>query len=161
MTVVLAYIGIGANLGDPLATLQAAIDDCRAIECTHLAAVSSLYRSAPIESSGPDYVNGVVAVETSLSPLELLGRLQQIEARHGRLRPHRNAPRSLDLDILMYGRQIIDLPDLSVPHPRMHVRAFVLLPLLELDPRLEIPGRGMAEQWLSLVTDQQIERLPA
>ncbi|MEO8279437.1 MAG: 2-amino-4-hydroxy-6-hydroxymethyldihydropteridine diphosphokinase [Ideonella sp.] len=158
---VVVYIGIGANLGDPRAAVMAAIDECRAIERTQLSGVSSLYRSAPIDSSGPDYVNAVVEAETALTPLELLASLQQIEARHGRLRPYPNAPRSLDLDVLMYDQQIIDLPDLTVPHPRMHERSFVLMPLLELAPRVEIPGRGIAEHWLASVADQAIERLPA
>lgn len=158
---VLAYVGIGANLGDARSTVLAAIDDCRAIDCTRLTGVSSLYRSAPVESSGADYVNAVASVETRLTPLQLLASLQQIEQRHGRQRPYRNAPRSLDLDLLLYGDEIIDLPELSVPHPRLHHRAFVLIPLLELAPLLHIRERGAAEQWLAGVADQPIERLPA
>ena len=157
---VLVYIGIGANLGEPRAAVLAAIDECRLIDRTRLSAVSSLYRSAPIDSSGPDYVNAVVAAETALTALELLTALQHIEARHGRRRPYRNAPRSLDLDLLMYGQEVIDLPDLIIPHPRLHKRSFVLVPLIELASRLEIPGRGLAEHWLAEVTDQAIERIP-
>lgn len=158
--VVVAYIGIGANLGDARAMVDAAIAECGAIEHTRLVASSSRYRSAPVEASGPDFVNAVVELATRLTPLELLAALQRIEARHGRRRPYRNAPRSLDLDLLLYDRQIIDLPELTVPHPRLHERAFVLLPLLELAPRLDIPGRGLAEQFLPAVANQRVERLP-
>jgi 2-amino-4-hydroxy-6-hydroxymethyldihydropteridine diphosphokinase len=118
-----------------------------------------LYRSAPIDSSGPDYLNAVAAVATELAPHALLQALQAIELRHGRERPYRNAPRTLDLDLLLFGEQRIDSPDLVVPHPRMHERAFVLRPLADLAPALVIPGRGAVAIWLDAVGDQAVVRL--
>ncbi|WP_418316494.1 2-amino-4-hydroxy-6-hydroxymethyldihydropteridine diphosphokinase [Piscinibacter sakaiensis] len=155
------FIGIGANLGDAHATVLAAIEDCRAMPDTRVTATSSLYRSAPIDSSGADYLNAVLAAKTGLTPRLLLAELQRIEARHGRERPYVNAPRTLDLDLLLYDQQIIDLPGLTVPHPRMHQRAFVLKPLVEIAPLVHIPGLGIAEHWLAEVADQDVERLPA
>ncbi len=152
------HIGLGSNMGDARATVLAAIESCRQIANTRVLKASSLYRSAPVESSGDDFVNAVVAAETSLTPLQLLAALQQIEAGQGRQRPYRNAPRTLDLDLLLYDQQQIDLPGLTVPHPRMHLRAFVLLPLLELEPSVRIPGVGLAEHWLAKVVDQRVAR---
>jgi 2-amino-4-hydroxy-6-hydroxymethyldihydropteridine diphosphokinase len=107
----------------------------------------------------PDYVNAVAALETELSPAQLLDSLQGIERRHGRERPYANAPRTLDLDLLTYGDLVLDSPMLTLPHPRMHARAFVLRPLLELDPRAEVPGRGRAADLLAACADQRAERL--
>ncbi len=105
--------------------------------------LSPLYGTAPVNSSGPDYVNAVARLDTTLPPLELLAALQAIEQRHGRERPYRNAPRTLDLDLLLYGDRVIDPPTLTVPHPRMHERAFVLQPLMDLAPDLVLaPGRA-------------------
>ena len=128
------YLSLGANLGDASATLQTASAALRKLPNTRLEAVSSLYRTAPIASSGPDYVNAVVAITTTLPPLDLLHAVQAIELAHGRERPYHNAPRTLDIDILLYGDQRIDLTSLQVPHPRMLERAFVLVPLAEIAP---------------------------
>ncbi len=147
-----AFIGLGANLGDRGAALQQALASMAALPGTGVRQVSSLYRSAPVDSDGPDYLNAVAELATELAPLALLRALQAIEAAAGRERPYRNAPRTLDLDILLYGDEAIDTPDLTVPHPRMGERAFVLLPLSEL-----APGRATPEQ-LAAVADQRIER---
>src|ERR1700712_4676719 len=137
-----AFIGLGANLGDARAALEAAVQALAALPDTALIACSSIWRSAPIDSSGPDYLNAVVRIETALSPQALLVALQRIELAHGRERPYRNAPRTLDLDLELYGDRNINEPDLIVPHPRLHERAFVLRPLAEIAPDVQIPGRG-------------------
>ncbi len=155
-----AYIGVGANLGDAQARVLAAIADCGAIDGTRLIARSPLYRTAPVDAGGDDYINAVLQLGTLLDPLPLLDALQAIEARHGRERPYRNAPRTLDLDLLLYGGQRIDTPRLTVPHPRLHQRAFVLRPLLDIAPALCLPGLGAAQSHLAAVADQRIERLP-
>src|SRR5438128_2571535 len=127
---VLACIGLGANLGDARAALNAARDALGQMPATTLVAMSPLYRSAPVDATGPDYLNAVALVRTELDAHQLLHALQAIELRHGRERSHRNAPRTLDLDLLLYGDEVIRTDDLTVPHPRMHERAFVLRPLL-------------------------------
>ena len=132
--VVTAFVALGANLGDSRATIARAMDDISRSAGVTLVQRSSLYRSAPIDSSGPDYVNAVVEILTSLSAPALLAALQEIEALAGRERPYRNAPRTLDLDILFFGDASIHSPELTVPHPRMFERAFVLLPLAEIAP---------------------------
>jgi 2-amino-4-hydroxy-6-hydroxymethyldihydropteridine diphosphokinase len=154
-----AFIGLGANLGQPLAALRAAFVALEALPGTRLVAVSSLYRSAPIDSSGPDYLNAVAAVQTTLEPPALLQQLQAIEQAHGRERPYRNAPRTLDLDLLLWGEdQRIQTPTLTLPHPRLHQRAFVLLPLLEIEPAARAPGLGALAASLPGVAGQRIER---
>ena len=120
---------------------------------TRLLRASGLYRSAPWEASGPDFINAVAAVETGLDAHELLRALQALELQAGRERPYRNAPRTLDLDLLLYGDAVIDTPDLSVPHPRLRERAFVLLPLAEISPAL------VTADELQAVAGQAIERL--
>lgn len=132
--VVTAFVALGANLGDSRTTIARAMDDISRSAGVTLVQRSSLYRSAPIDSSGPDYVNAVVEILTSLSAPALLAVLQEIEALAGRERPYRNAPRTLDLDILIFGDASIHSPELTVPHPRMFERAFVLLPLAEIAP---------------------------
>jgi 2-amino-4-hydroxy-6-hydroxymethyldihydropteridine diphosphokinase len=154
-----AFIGLGANLGDAHGALDAAFVALAALPGTTLRAASSIYRSAPIDSSGPDYLNAVIALDTTLSPHALLAELQRIERAHGRERPYRNAPRTLDLDLLLHGDRRIDTPALTLPHPRMHERAFVLLPLAELAPAIAIPGRGTAVELLPTVSNQRIDRL--
>ncbi|WP_235834959.1 2-amino-4-hydroxy-6-hydroxymethyldihydropteridine diphosphokinase [Piscinibacter terrae] len=154
-----ACIALGANLGDALATLQAAERALSELPGTTLLAVSPIYRTAPIDATGPDYLNGVALVRTSLDAHGLLRHLQAIEQRHGRQRSTRNAPRTLDLDLLLYGDQAMHGDDLTVPHPRMHERAFVLRPLLDVAPSIRIPGLGPASDWLPRVADQRIERL--
>jgi len=133
---VIVTIGLGANLGDARAALQATIAAIAGLAQTQLLRASSLYRSAPVDSSGPDYVNAVVQVRTTLSAPALLAELQTIELAAGRERPYRNAPRTLDLDVLLYGHARISSRTLTVPHPRMQQRAFVLLPLSEIAPGL-------------------------
>lgn len=149
---VLAYLALGANLGDARAALRDAAQHIAALPATRIVASSSLYRTAPIESDGPDYFNAVMAVATGLSAPELLLRLQQIESQAGRVRPYRNAPRTLDLDILLYGEARISSPALHVPHPRMWRRAFVLVPLAEIAPQQVSPDQ------LAAVAGQGIER---
>ncbi|MEP6875897.1 MAG: 2-amino-4-hydroxy-6-hydroxymethyldihydropteridine diphosphokinase [Burkholderiales bacterium] len=157
---VLAGIGLGANLGDARAALDAAQRALATLRGTTLRAASSIYKSAPIDSSGPDYLNAVVLLDTRLMPLELLAELQRIERAHGRERPYRNAPRTLDLDLLFHGVHQTAMPSLTLPHPRLHERAFVLLPLAELAPGLLIPGRGVVDDLLAGVADQRIDKLP-
>lgn len=131
-----AWIGLGANLGDRGEALRQALQQLHASAGVAVQAVSSLYASRPVDSSGPDYLNAVAELRTSLSAQQLLHLLQQLELAAGRERPYRNAPRSLDLDVLLYADRdtLIAMPDLQVPHPRMWQRAFVLAPLQELQP---------------------------
>ena len=153
----LAYVGLGANLGDAAAALESAVAAMAEISSTTVVARSRTYRSAPLDATGPDYLNAVVAIDTELSPSELLIALQRIEQAHGRERSFPNAPRTLDLDLLLFGDQTIDIPGLQVPHPRLHERAFVLLPLNEVARDVLIPGRGPLRQFLSGVAHQHIE----
>lgn len=150
---VTAYIALGANLGEPGATVLKAIADLGAISGVVLLRQSSLYRSAPVASSGADYINAVVEIATVLTAPALLAELQQLEQKSGRQRPYRNAPRTLDLDLLRYGEARIDSATLLVPHPRMNERAFVLLPLAEI-----APDQVSAAQ-LQAVQSQTIARL--
>lgn len=153
-----AYVALGANLGDALAALRAAVAALGGLAGTRRVALSSLYRTAPIDSSGPDYLNAVAALDTTLAPHELLVALQVIELAHGRERPYRNAPRTLDLDLLLLGDAVIATPTLTLPHPRLHERAFVLVPLAEIAPGLVVPGVGAIDAMLPRVADQRIER---
>lgn len=148
-----AYLGLGANLGDAVGTLSAAVAAIAALPGTQVLQGSSLYRSAPVDAAGPDYHNAVVAVRTSLGAHDLLTALQTIETGAGRERPYRNAPRTLDLDILLFGNAVLHTPVLTVPHPRLRERAFVLLPLAEIAPD------QVDAAWLADVQDQRIERL--
>ena len=155
----IAYIGIGANLGDARANVEDALARLAALPDTTLLRRSSAWRTAPIDSSGDDYVNAVACIDTPLAATDLLAALHALELAHGRERPHRNAPRTLDLDILLYGDEQIDLPALHVPHPRMGERAFVLAPLLEIAAGIVIPGRGPAEPLLAAVAGQAISKI--
>jgi 2-amino-4-hydroxy-6-hydroxymethyldihydropteridine diphosphokinase len=156
----IAWVGIGANLGDARANVLDAIDRLARLPGARLAQTSSLYRTAPIDSSGDDYVNAVAALATDLDAHALLRALFAIEQAHGRERPYRNAPRTLDLDLLLYGDAVIDdAPALIVPHPRMHERAFVLAPLAEIAPGLVIPGRGAVSALLAAAGDQGVGKL--
>lgn len=156
---VIAYIGLGANLGLAPVTLRQAADELARTPDVGSLQLSPFYRTAPIDSSGPDYTNAVARIETTLAPIPLLDILQAIETSHGRLRPYRNAPRTLDLDLLLYGDQVINTPRLTVPHPRMHERAFVLQPLSDLAPGLSLP-QGPLSDLLALCADQGLQRLP-
>lgn len=129
-----AYIGLGANLGEAAAMVLQAQDWLHASQGVQVVAHSALYRSAPVDAQGPDFINAVTAIDTSLTAPALLHTLQGLEARAGRERPYRNAPRTLDLDLLLYGDAAIYSAALTVPHPRMEERAFVLRPLAELAP---------------------------
>jgi 2-amino-4-hydroxy-6-hydroxymethyldihydropteridine diphosphokinase len=154
-----AFIGVGANLGDAKATVQAAIGQIAALPQTRLVHRSSLYRTAPVDASGDDYINAVVEISTCLAPLELLHALQRLEQQAGRKRPYRNAPRTLDLDVLLFGELTLNLPELTIPHPRMWQRAFVLVPLAEI-----APGRVSAAQLLAIplgASGQAVEKLLA
>ncbi len=152
-----AYIALGANLGDARATLTQAIQHLASLPKTELLRASSLYRTAPIDASGPDFINAVALVRTQLKPHELLAALQAQENAQGRLRPYRNAPRTLDLDIVcMFGSEgEVRMNDatLTLPHPRMQERAFVLVPLAEIAPEL------VSAAQLSAVADQSISRV--
>ena len=150
---VVATVGLGANLGNPQAALAGAVASIAAVEGVKLVAQSAFYRSAPIDSSGPDYVNAVIQLHTTLSAPALLAQLQTIEQGAGRERPYRNAPRTLDLDLLLFGDAHIQSPALTVPHPRMWQRAFVLLPLAEIAPAL------VSTALLDSVKDQALVRL--
>jgi 2-amino-4-hydroxy-6-hydroxymethyldihydropteridine diphosphokinase len=152
-----AWIGLGANLGERAQTIEQAIDALRRLPRTRLTGRSRQYLSAPHQAQGPDFVNAVARIETLLAPGELLEALHRIEANFGRERPYRNAPRPLDLDLLVYGDRTISLPGLQVPHPRLHERAFVLRPLAELDPDLLLPGLGPVRQWLPRVAAQRCD----
>ncbi len=150
---VTAFVALGANLGDPQAAVAGAIERIASIEGASLIQRSALYRTAPIDSSGPEYINAVVQIEIVLSAPDLLTELKRIEQQAGRTRPYRNAPRSLDLDLLLYGDAHIDSPALTVPHPRMLERAFVLVPLAEIAPQCV----GAAQ--LAAVREQAIEKI--
>ncbi|MBC7804376.1 MAG: 2-amino-4-hydroxy-6-hydroxymethyldihydropteridine diphosphokinase [Candidatus Parcubacteria bacterium] len=156
----LAFVGLGANLGDPQRTVSEAILELGRLPGSALSARSSLYRSAPVGYTGqPDFINAVVAIETVLAAEPLLDRLQQIENHHDRQRSFRGAPRTLDLDLLLYGDARLDTPRLTVPHPRLHERAFVLRPLAEIAPQAEIPGHGRVGALLAGCRDQSAERI--
>jgi 2-amino-4-hydroxy-6-hydroxymethyldihydropteridine diphosphokinase len=141
-----AFIALGANLGDAQATLLWAMDQIAALPLNQTVRASSLYASAPIDSTGPDYINAVMHVLTGYGAPELLSQLQKIEQLAGRERPYRNAPRTLDLDLLLFGSARIDSKHLQIPHPRMFERAFVLLPLAEISPERVTPAQLMRVQ---------------
>ena len=149
----LAFVALGANLGDAPATVRIAMKQIGMIPRTRVTACSSLYRTAPFEASGPDFINAVVAVDTGLAPEAFLDALQLLEQHAGRERPYRHAPRTLDLDLLTHGDALLATPRLTLPHPRMNQRAFVLLPLAEI-----APDRVSPEQ-LAAVAGQSIARL--
>jgi 2-amino-4-hydroxy-6-hydroxymethyldihydropteridine diphosphokinase len=152
---VVAYLGLGANLGEPAAALSGAIQQLGSTLGIEVTARSSYYRTAPIDSSGPDYTNAVVEVHTTLTAPALLACLQRIEAAAGRERPYRNAPRTLDLDILLYGDAQVASATLCIPHPRMGQRAFVLRPLAEIAPQ------RVTQLQLQAVREQVISRIRA
>jgi 2-amino-4-hydroxy-6-hydroxymethyldihydropteridine diphosphokinase len=149
----MACVALGANLGDAVATVQQALRDVAGLPDTQLFKASSLYRSAPYEAQGPDFINAVVLIHTQLSPLALLHALQALELESGRERPFKNAPRTLDLDIIFYGDVSLETAELTLPHPRWHERAFVLQPLAEV-----LPER-VSDLQLVAVQDQAIQRV--
>lgn len=160
MTQHLAFIGLGSNLEDPRSQLRSAFVAIGELPGTRLVAQSSLYRSAPLGyPDQPDFVNAVAKIATDLSPQALLQALLQIEHRHGRERTFRNAPRTLDLDILLYDDVQLQEHGLTIPHPQMHLRAFVLQPLLEIAPDASIPALGQARRVMQDCQDQTLERI--
>ena len=155
-----AFVALGSNLAEPEAQVLQAFAALNALPQTQLRAQSALYRSAPVGyAAQPDFINAVVLLETALSAPDLLQSLLNIERDCGRIREFRNAPRTLDLDLLLYGDLIMHEAGLTLPHPRMHERAFVLLPLLEIAPDCIIPGKGLAADYLAAVDAQAIERI--
>ena len=155
-----AYIALGANLGDPAATVNAAFAALAELPHSTLTARSALYRTAPVGIlDQPEFVNAAARITTQLAPEALLDQLLAIEQRFGRIRAERNGPRTLDLDILLYDDLVIETPRLTLPHPRLHLRAFVLYPLADLAPDLALPGRGSLAAWLPAVANQGIVRL--
>jgi 2-amino-4-hydroxy-6-hydroxymethyldihydropteridine diphosphokinase len=156
-----AFVGVGANLGDAPATVRAALLALGRLPDTHLVACSSLYRSAPVEAEGPDFINAAAELHTLLPALSLLHLMQSIEHDCGRVRSVRNAPRTLDLDLLCYGDTVLRSDELTLPHPRAHLRAFVLLPLAEIDPLLNLPGLGPVGPLIERVAGQAIEKMAA
>jgi 2-amino-4-hydroxy-6-hydroxymethyldihydropteridine diphosphokinase len=155
-----AYVALGSNLGDPLATVQAAFAALRTVPESVLVAASPLYRSAPVGlRNQPDFINAVAALDTQLCAEALLEALFAIEARFGRRRDFHHAPRTLDLDLLLFGGETRATPRLTLPHPRMHERAFVLLPLLELAPDIVIPGHGPARALIDACREQRLTKL--
>lgn len=155
-----AYIGLGSNLADPSAQVLQALDDLNHLPQTRVVTRSSLYRSAPVGFlAQPDFINAVAQLETELSPRALLDALLALEQAHGRTREFCNAPRTLDLDILLYDDLIHHEHGLTIPHPQMHLRAFVLQPLLEIAPQSDIPGVGPAAEAMMHCTGQILERL--
>lgn len=157
---VTAYVGLGANLGDARLTLQQTVDALSTTPGIHALTLSPYYRTAPFEAQGPDFTNAVVRLHTSLTAEALLDVLQALELQHGRERPYRNAPRTLDLDLLLYGDQTIHSARLIVPHPRMHERAFVLYPLHDLAPELQL-SQGKLSALIAACADQALEKLDA
>lgn len=154
-----AYISLGANLGDSRATLRQALTELARAPGILACRASPFYRSAPVDAQGPDFINAVAQIDTSLTPLALLDLLQALELRHGRARPYRNAPRTLDLDLLCYADLHMQTARLTLPHPRLHERAFVLAPLRDLAPTLMLTQGGL-DALLEGIQDQAIERLP-
>ena len=155
----LAFIGLGSNIAEPVAQVRRARDELAALPSSRLLAFSSLYRTAPVgKLDQPDFINAVALIETGLSPHDLLRALLDIEHHHGRVRVSRNGPRTLDLDILMYDELHRSDHHLTLPHPRMHQRAFVLRPLFEIASDCRIPGCGNVAELLSACSGQQLER---
>ncbi len=156
---VIAYIGIGSNLGNARANIEHALAALGNHTAINVVAYSSFYRTAPIDAAGDDYINAVAKISTALDAHALLDALQHIELVHGRTRPYHHAPRTLDLDILLYGHDTIHDTRLDIPHPRMTQRAFVLVPLLEIDPQITLPDHLPLQTMLNKLADQAITRL--
>jgi 2-amino-4-hydroxy-6-hydroxymethyldihydropteridine diphosphokinase len=157
-----AFVALGSNLQDPAAQVTRAFDELAALPATRLVRHSSLYRTAPVGyDNQPDFINAAAEIETDLDPLSLLRALLALETSHGRERPFPNAPRVLDLDLLLYDDQVMQTPELTLPHPRLHERGFVLFPLAEIAPEFEIPGKGSVGDLVLNCQDQGVERLAA
>lgn len=156
---VIAYVGIGANLGDARKSVEKAVQWMDELPRTRLTGQSSLFRTTPVDAIGDDYINAVARIETELPAEKLLEELQALEQASGRQRPFVNAPRTLDLDILLYGSNEIMTESLIVPHPRLTQRAFALIPLLQIDPLIAVPGKGLAHSFVPAVAGQVISRI--
>lgn len=156
-----AYVGLGSNLDDPIAQVRSALRELASLPQTQLAHASALYRSPPLgPANQPDYINAVAELHTTLSPVALLEALQNIEQAHGRDRHGEHwGPRTLDLDVLLYGQTILDGPRLRVPHPGLAARAFVLIPLAEIAPALQVPAHGPLSGLLAGLDAAGTERL--
>lgn len=155
-----AYVGLGANIGEPRRQLQEALQHLDELAQTRVTGISGFYRSAPMGYlDQPEFLNAVARLDTTLSAEQLLENLQKLEQQQNRERSFPNAPRTLDLDLLLFGDSVLDSPRLTLPHPRMHERAFVLKPLAEIAPQAIIPGRGTASELLEACRDQHAERL--
>ncbi|HEX4842662.1 MAG TPA: 2-amino-4-hydroxy-6-hydroxymethyldihydropteridine diphosphokinase [Limnobacter sp.] len=152
----MCYLGLGGNLGHPLSLFDSVVEHFAQHPLACAVLESSRFRSAPVDATGPDYVNSVLALQWAGSPEALLDECMALEARFGRVRTTRNAPRPIDVDVLLCGKATLDTPRLTLPHPRMHQRRFVLQPLLELAPDLDIPGRGKVRDLLQTTLDQQV-----
>lgn len=154
-----AYIALGSNLRNPAVQVRSGLEELAMLPDTRLARVSSLYQSAPVGYlDQPDYMNAVAQIETALAPRALLDELLGIERRYGRVRDFPNAPRTLDLDIVLYGDNVVQEPGLTIPHPRMHERAFVLVPLAEIAPDLVVPGRGRVSELVTRIDTAGLTR---
>ena len=144
----LCYLGLGGNLGHPMALFDQVVDHFRAHPLAAAARESARFESAPVDATGPNYVNSVLEMQWQGSPEQLLNACMAIESQLGRIRTTRNAPRPIDVDVLLIGQQCVNTVQLTVPHPRMHLRRFVLEPLLQLNPQAHIPGLGLASSYL-------------
>lgn len=157
-----AYVALGSNLQDPRQQVLRAMQELATLPKTQVVACSSLYRTAPVGyDNQPDFINAAAELRTALSPHALLHALLALETAHGRERPFPNAPRVLDLDLLLYDGLTMHTPELTLPHPRMHQRGFVLLPLAEIAPDLAIPGHGIVSALAQHCLNQGVERLAA
>ena len=158
----LAFVALGSNLQDPVAQIHLAFDALGKLPNSTLLQHSSLFLTPPVGyDQQPDFINAAALLETTLAPEVLLQHLLALEAAQGRQRPFANAPRVLDLDLLMYDDLVMNTPTLTLPHPRLHERGFVLFPLTEIAPQLNIPQHGPVAQLLAHCTDENIEKLSA
>jgi 2-amino-4-hydroxy-6-hydroxymethyldihydropteridine diphosphokinase len=158
----IAFVGLGSNLADPIAQVKQALMELEAIPATQVTARSSLYRTSPVGYlEQPEFINAVASVQTTLEPRALLAALLTIEDRHGRRRGMRNAPRTLDLDLLLYAQEVLDGDGLTLPHPRLHERAFVLAPLAEIAPGTMVPGHGRVRDLLARADRNGVSRIDA
>lgn len=153
------FLGLGGNLGDAKQTLKDAIICLAQNPHVEVISRSCYYKSAPIDATGDDFVNSVIAITTNLNPLTLLKLCQSVEDSFGRERPFPNAPRTIDIDILTYDKEEHNLPELTIPHPRMTERLFVLLPLLEIEPEINLPGFGPLKDLIAGLSNQRIEKI--
>jgi 2-amino-4-hydroxy-6-hydroxymethyldihydropteridine diphosphokinase len=157
-----AYVALGSNLHDPEQQVRRALEELNSLPQTRVVATSALYRTAPVGyDNQPDFVNAAAEVSTGLEPFALLRALLALETAHGRERPFPNAPRILDLDLLFYDELALDEPELTLPHPRLHERGFVLFPLADIAPDLEVPGKGTVRTLLEALPDQGVQRMAA